>query len=260
MNFLRLIDKPQQHELNIKKHFGGKVRFNGDAPLFDTPLVVVLFTNRSGSNLFAEYLKNTGLIGGLHEATNTPRVLALSEKLKIRRYPDLFRKEAKDAIAASGHYGIKASASQLAMLYRWNIPAMFSGVVVFHTVRDSLLDQSVSMSIAKQTGKWRSDVKTDSGEAKFDFADISGFAERTVLQNLAGYALIEALEVPHNTYRYEEFTRDPAPYIQDALGLLGLEADLDSLPEPSLKKQANQKNEDMKRAYRDIIRGQIGLG
>tara|TARA_B110000503_G_C6824913_1_gene280420 strand:+ start:275 stop:487 length:213 start_codon:yes stop_codon:yes gene_type:complete len=55
------------------------VRFEGDTPLFDKPLVILAFTNRCGSDLFFEYLRNTGVIGGLFEATNEDRVIRRSK-------------------------------------------------------------------------------------------------------------------------------------------------------------------------------------
>lgn len=231
------------HENNIKEAFAGQVKYTGNGPVFTKPLVVILFTNRSGSNLFSEYLRNTNYIGGLKEILNSQRFKDIKYTKNFASFPDYFQSEAKPHISQDKFFGVKASSNQLAMLHRWNIPAMFSGMMVFQIVRDDLLDQSISMSIAKQTGKWSSQLtgKPES-EVLFDWAEIQRLIERNSEQNVSGKLLMDALMVPSATFRYEEFVVDPKPYIEQALSLLGIEDQTLQIEEPKLKKQANELN------------------
>lgn len=253
MKSLNHILKPDIHEKEIKAHFNDRVCFDGDTPLFDKPLVILAFTNRCGSNLFSEHLRNTRVIGGLFEATNQDKVIKRSENNDCNSYDTFFRLEAKRIIDTGRFYGIKASAAQIAMLHRWNIPAMFSGTVIFQVQRRNLVEQAVSMTIAKQTGKWSSRNQEIQQDAQFDFPEVANYLERIVQQNVAIQLLVEALELPSKIFYYEDFSRDPSPYIRDALALLGHDADITFMPEPRLKKQATALNETFKTAFQTQI-------
>src|SRR5215217_6934176 len=66
------------HAQTIAEHFDGRVAFEpGDRPIGDT-LAIVLFSNRSGSNLLAEYLRSAGGFRGLSEVLNHDTVRRVS--------------------------------------------------------------------------------------------------------------------------------------------------------------------------------------
>ena len=250
-NTLQIMDwvkKPSEHETKISAHFNGKVRYDG-APIFDKPFVALLFTNRCGSNLFAEYLVNTGYIGGMGEATNFPGVIRRSTKFGIDNYAGFVRHEAEAVLAKGRPFGMKVSVTQLAMLLRWNILGMFPGMVVYHVVRDDLLGQAISMSIAKQTGQWTSKQEAKPADPEFQFNTISQIVERTALNNASGRLLVESIGVPYRQFRYEEFTANPEPHIRDALGMIGIAPETLKLPEATLKKQANALNDSFRAKF-----------
>ena len=250
MSAMKFLAQPGEHERRIAAGFDGNVRYEGATPRFDYPLVVILFTNRCGSNLFAEHMRNTGHVSGLAEMANYPPVLRQREKFELSSYPDLIAANAESHIREGKLYGIKASAEQLSMLHRWNILKMFSGMVAYQIVRGNLLDQAISMSIARQTGKWTSEQKTGKTTVPvFDFDTISKIIQWTASQNIAGRLLLEALDVPYAVFRYEEFTPDPTPHIRHALSILGIDAPDLTIPEPKLKKQANKTSAAFRQSY-----------
>ena len=59
MSYLKSLRTPGRHETTIKRQFGSRVRFEGTAPVFDKPLILMAFTNRCGSHLLADYLRQT---------------------------------------------------------------------------------------------------------------------------------------------------------------------------------------------------------
>ena len=254
MRSIDYILNPDEHANKIKAHFNGRVCYDADTPLFDKPMVILAFTNRCGSNLFASHLRNTRVIGGLFEATNQEEVTEENKNTDCNSYDSFFRLKAEQIIDTGRFYGIKASAQQIAMLYRWNIPAMFPGTVVFHVQRRNLVEQAVSMTIASQTGKWSSATKGTQQEAQFKFPDVAFYLERIAQQNVAIQLLVEVMELPSKTFYYEEFTGEPLPYIRDALALLGHDIEITSMPEPQIQKQANARNEAFKIAFQTQIR------
>ena len=254
MRSIDYILNPDEHANKIEAHFNGRVCFDGETQVFDKPLVILAFTNRCGSNLFAEYLRNTRIVGALFEWANYDQVIERSENTDCGSYDTLFQLEAERIIDSGRFYGIKASATQIAMLYRWNIPAMFPGTVVFQVQRRNLVEQAVSMTIATQTGKWSSDYPATQTDAQFNFSEVSNYLERIVQQNLAIQLLVEALELPSKIFYYEDFIDDPLPAIREALAFLGHDTDITRLPEPRLKKQADARNETFKMAFQSQIR------
>ena len=51
-----MIFKTISHEKVLRKLFGAKCAYDGRM-VFDTPLMLIAFTNRCGSNLLADYLR-----------------------------------------------------------------------------------------------------------------------------------------------------------------------------------------------------------
>lgn len=252
MSIANFLNMGNVHEQKIFEHFGGRVQYGGEAPFFDKPLVVLLFTNRCGSNLFADYLVGTGRIARLTEATNFSHVIETAEVLNIDNYPDFFASEAISATSGSDRvYGIKASAGQMAMLLRWNIPAMFSRTVIYRVVRQNIVAQAVSMSIANQTGKWTSNMEAE-GEVvtpEYSYSDIQRWVNRFTLENGAANLLSAMMDAPSKTVIYEEFRANPLPAIRAAIELLGQDASDITVSEPSISKQADDLNREFRRRF-----------
>ncbi|AUM74990.1 Stf0 family sulfotransferase [Paracoccus jeotgali] len=255
--------KGNVHETGIASHFQGRTRYRVDTPLFPTPLTVLLFTNRCGSNLFGDYLRGTGRIAGLTESLNHQEVVRRATASGIANYPDYFASQVNEALQdGPTHYGVKASAGQLAMLQRWNITGMFNGLVVLRVVRENLLAQAVSMLIASQTGKWASFVTgADKAPPEYDFDGIVKWLNRFNQENGAGQLLTASLGVPHLTVTYEVFRDDPLPWVQSALRLLGQDVDGVTVAPPSLSKQADATNHAFRERFRaDLVERMRGGG
>ncbi|MFD1794878.1 hypothetical protein FQV27_05665 [Paracoccus aurantiacus] len=266
MNFLTM---GSSHERDILNHFDGRVRFEGEKPVFDTPLVVILFTNRCGSNLLADYLLHTGRYAGLTEALNGPHVAEISQRIGVDSFPEYVRREANSACHSAARqtgnespvFGVKASSSQLAMLLRWNITKMFNGLVIYHAVRQDIIGQAISMVIANSTGKWISSMEAETADApEYSYDEIHRWVNRFTLENASGHLLAASLNTPRRTFVYEGFSKDPLPGVRAAVEMLGQDASDISVSEPSIQRQSNALNEEFRHRYLADVRAKMMAG
>ena len=124
---MRQIDdlaKPSRHEQKIIQAFKGRVAYEGSDPIFDTPLFLLGFFNRSGSNLLGEYLNSTPFFSGFREQLNGDMVLRTAERQAIASFPDYIVASSAAARAQGRIHGFKASWSQVMMLLRFGIDRM----------------------------------------------------------------------------------------------------------------------------------------
>ncbi|WP_162409646.1 Stf0 family sulfotransferase [Acuticoccus sediminis] len=256
MSTLQYLIREKLHSAPILKLFEGDVFYNG-APVFDVPLVVMLFCNRSGSNLAAQYLLNTGLVGGLQESTNHASVAFAKKKYNASSYGELFEAQARDVIDRGRWYGIKASPNQLAMLKKWGLLSLFPSVKILNSTRKDVVGQAVSLSIAMQTQKWTSQADVPDVEVGYDFQDITGHINRICTQAAASHMVAAALSTPMHELVYEDVVEDPIGAIRGAVRFMGFpDGDLD-IGEPKIQKQADEKNDLFIKMYGEELLGRI---
>lgn len=242
MSTLRyLLDEPL-HSGPIQQLFDGHVSYTGSSPVFDTPLVVLLFCNRSGSNLASQYLTNTGLLGGFKESTNHQDVKFLKTKHSATSFADVIAAEAEAVTRTGRWFGLKASPNQLAMLARWKILGMFPEVKLLHSTRRDVVSQAISISIALQTQQWTSHVEKKQQDPIFDFDDITAHIDRICVQTAAAHMIAVGLSTRMHEILYEDLVDNPLDSIRPALRFLGLSADDVDIGRPTLQKQADETN------------------
>lgn len=246
-----------RHEREIIAHLGGdNVRFDGEKPVFDFPLVLLAFTNRSGSTLLAEYLCQSGAVYGLGEFSNHDFVKKQTLKAGLETFPDLIRHLEKGR-GGRPLFGLKVSWDQLAMLIRWNIPAMFSGVRVVHILRQDILGQAVSMSIASQTQQWTSKQPGLDIEPKLNVDALDALITHqqqadTQLQLLAG-----AFDLPYYQIHYAGLCHNPGPNIQSVLRFCGAPQPDWKPQTPTLGKQSGPVADAFRAKYLEQVRRHI---
>lgn len=239
-----------KHQQEIEELFSGRVHYLASEPILSHPLVVMAFTNRSGSMLLGEYLRLTGNFIGFHEHLNGFAVKRMAEGTKARSFPDhvlaLANLEGKEAKA----YGVKASWDQILMLLRWRIHRMFSSVFVIHIERQDVLAQAVSFSIADQTRQWTSTQSATGARATYKAADIRhrldgiGLGNKLIRQICSVYGL-DTL----NT-RYEDLLADPVAELNRIHKWLGIPLRRLDLGKARLRKQGNQTNAEFIERFR----------
>jgi LPS sulfotransferase NodH len=229
-----------KHEAEIRAALGHAPHAGG--PVFDRPLVLVAFKNRSGSNLLVERLEQTGRFASFGEAFTSPVVLAAARAGGAAGLPDYLRGLPRDP----GDPRIdlfKASMSQMLMLYRAGVMRMYPATYVLHIMRGDLVGQAVSFGIAQQTKRWtRKGDGAGQVDARYDGGAVSRFldgaANATGIMPVAA-AVIGARYMP---VFYEDLTRDPDATVAACMAFLGLPAPEGPLPQARLKRQATALN------------------
>lgn len=246
-----LIATPGIHETRLRDRFGDRFAFDGTAPEFSGPLVLLGFFNRSGSNVLGRHLKGTRGFGGFTEQLNHPVVGTVSDRQGLSSFPDYFRSiQAKHLHRPRHIHGFKASWDQVLMLKRARIDRMYDGMRLVHILRADLVAQAVSLVIARQTQQWTSEQEARTEvEPVYDAAQIAQAVQACAEAETRMRMLAEILGLPYLRVTYEDLDRDPIPVMQTVGQFVG--RDLSGwTPEPlPIKRQATGRNEAWRARY-----------
>ncbi|MBB1073530.1 SPASM domain-containing protein [Rhodoferax sp. 4810] len=123
--------------------------------ILNRPLVVIAFTNRSGSNLLAESLAATGLVTCAEEALNLSQVINTCDDLHLTQLGDYFVK-LHHTEPETPALAIKLSWDQLYFLTHIGVlPYLWPDVRFMWMMRADLLAQSLSLCVARQMQCWK---------------------------------------------------------------------------------------------------------
>ncbi|PAU95477.1 Stf0 family sulfotransferase [Paracoccus salipaludis] len=236
----------QEHEYEIRAHFRGQVAFTGDHPLIDRPLLILAFTNRSGSNLLADYLVQTGQVAGLGEFLNHETVAKQKGVLAVQSAPDYLLTLARRLSREDQQFGVKASAEQLDFLIRWKLPRLFTRTTVVHIHRDDILGQAVSHWIALQTGQWTSQQDRRKVAADFDVTTTQTIAHNILRSDSAIRMKCGLYCLPYISVSYEELTLDPAATIARIGRVASINLGSWKPADPKIERQATPLNNALK--------------
>lgn len=220
--------------------------------VFSRPLYIMAFTNRCGSNLLADYLNQTGLIGGFHESLNFDTISSTADREGIENIAQYFE-FLHHRFAKQEALGVKASWDQILMLARFNVLSMFPAVRVIHIRRAEIVSQAVSHWIAHQTKRWTSAMKGELVEPEYDFSAIQNIVSNIQMSNSIIPTLSRVIAAPHVGVLYEGLVRDPQFTVASVTGALGLDLRGWKASQPKISKQADGVNERfVARFYQDL--------
>lgn len=247
--------RPGPHERRVNALFGKGARFDGSEPVFESPLYLLAFVNRSGSNLLAEYLRMTPGLSGFREQLNHATVERQSRKLGVTGFPDYLRAISAGAVSRGLAHGFKASWDQILMLHRLGILRMYPEVRVIHIQREDVVAQAVSYLIARQTREWSSRHEGRAERAcEFDADGISRLIG-TIMESDRKVAQVCALfELPRRTVCYEDLVDDPQGVVRSIGTFTGQDLSGWSPRAPGISRQASALNEAFRRRYLEMAR------
>jgi LPS sulfotransferase NodH len=258
---LETLATPGQHEQHLGQLFDGRMRFDGTAPVFAQPLMIVAFTNRSGSNLVCDYVTQSGRVGGAGEFLNHDVVANRCAEAESASLPDYISHLHQTLAGPQRILALKASWDQLAMLIRHNILAMFQDVIVLHCTRVDTLGQAVSYAIALRSGRWlqlRQDVQDDPlepGDASaIPLAEIEMQMEVLHRANLLIRLLCEAHGLRRWEIGYERLCQDKGAHLAQSLCAAGLVSSGWMPGAPHLERQAGPLNTELASAFLESLR------
>ena len=219
---------------------------------------LVCATPRSGSNLLADMLAGTGLVGQAGERFNHSELPTWAH----RRPGDYLVHCAEDE-NGTGVFGLKLHWDQLdrflGLLRSLRaaggqdgelIAAVFPEPRYVHLRREDAVAQGVSWWKARTSGAWRGGREPRS-EPVFDFDGIDERVERVQEHDREwarwlGENGIDALELT-----YERFVDDPGAAVRSTLAFLGVDVPADLHVEPRTERQSDAVNDEWIRRYRE---------
>lgn len=251
MTTLDRLARPGIHETRILEQFGERALWRGRNPMFNHPLYLLAFVNRSGSNLLAEYLRTAPPFAGFHEHLNHDTVARLAVQLGATSFPDYLRLLGETFGSPGRIFGYKASWDQAAMLFRFGIHRMYRGVRVIHILRNDTLGQAISFHIAAATRQWTSAQEaTVSTNVTFHGPGISELIDSIHFGNQAIEELAHLFNIPRLRLLYEELVNDPKAVITRIGRFSGHDLSTWKPVQPSIRRQASELNDDLRAAYR----------
>lgn len=260
---LHTLAQPGRHERALHGLFNGRLGFEGEKPEFARPLIIVAFTNRSGSNLVCDYLSQTGRIGGAGEFLNHDEVARRVKAKGLDNLPDYVRNLVAEFAGPHKALAIKASWDQLAMLLRARIPSMFPKTYVLHCQRNDTLAQAVSYAIALRTGRWISRQAGNGTQPSELMADpplkeIERQIDYFHRANLLIRLLCDAHELRRWDIGYERLCQDKGAHLAIALRAAELVARGWLPSTPKLEQQAGPVNSELAAAFLARVRAGAG--
>lgn len=256
MKTQKLLKQTSIHEKLISEAFNMDTAYEGEIPCFNFPLILLAFTNRCGSNYFAELLRSTNVFAGFHEQLNGDTVSRMRSYTHANSFPDhianLIRLDMKDA----QFFGFKASWEQIMLLMRWKIDRMFPQVYILHLRRRDIVGQAISYSIADQTKQWTSEQKSVIHDPKYDFSDIERRLNGIQESNKAIELIAACYDLPYYRLDYEDLTRRPWRQMQFVGEWVGVDISTWRPVKPRIEKQRTTLNQEFSEKYRaEVLHG-----
>lgn len=188
------------------------------------PVVIMLFTNRSGSSMVAEHLRATGRFRGMGEPLNPGFMLAEMGREGLSSLHAYLRSRVERGYGNDSVFGMKASLQQVTMLLRAGVvPGYFGNIRWVYVQRRDLVAQAVSFVIASQTKRWESFAAGTGGEPEYSFEQIRRKLEALSMQNAAISAFFSVMDVEPCRVIYEDFCVAPLQATVQLAARLGAE-------------------------------------
>lgn len=189
----------------------------------ETRLFCLLFSNRSGSTLLADSLYRCGFpIPPQVELFNADLVITTSRDAGIATLTD-YLMAIVAGWASNGWLGFKLGPRQFFWLARLGLLSCFREIRVVTCTRNDKLRQAVSLYIARQTGRWHSNMQGRVDAPPPSYCRESLLAcLREVLdtEQLIEYAC-SLHDLPRCAATYEDLTRDANAVVERISAFLG---------------------------------------
>ncbi len=239
------------HEERITDFFGESAcQYQGSAPLTEH-CTFIIFYNRSGSNLLANYLTASGQFFGGGENLNWDTVINTAKRKGFESFHDYMAfLTQKNKWNKNKRFLIKSATSQLQMLSRFGyLPHIAPKLDFIHIIRRDTTAQAISLSIASQTKKWTSFQEGNGQEPIVEFETIDRIRQVIKTENRAAEQLIRDMELTPYRVVYEDFVNSPVQQTQDLCDhLIGQRPEIDT-SKIKHKKQSNDFSKQIQKQY-----------
>ena len=188
------------------------------------PVTIMLFTNRSVSARWAEYLRATGRVRGMGEPLNQSLVLSLMKRDGLDTFHDYLKSRVERNRTNNSMFGFTASQQPVMMVIRAGmIPGYFQDVRWVVVQRHDIIAQAVSFEIASQTKRWESFADQTEIQPRYDFEAIRQKVRALSLQNASINAFFSVQGIQPCRVNYEQFCANPIAATLELASSLGVD-------------------------------------
>lgn len=246
---------PDVHKREIDKYFGSPPG-GGSLDVSELKCVyLVCFTNRCGSNFVAQSMASDGSLKQPGEKLNFDGVVNWSKKLGFTCLEEYFSWLVQTQTSPPGVMGCKASIGQLLLLHEHGILEKIGRKLkVIHVVREDVIDQAVSLFIAGRTRQWTIQQAARDADVDASPRDIMRIAHLIAQQNAMFSVAFRLFGITPLTVGYDAFVRDPRAGISEIGRFIGVPSLAYKQERLTYKKQADARNERIKRSVVDHYR------
>jgi LPS sulfotransferase NodH len=250
------IAERNRHEREIAKLYGSHMRPPPSQLQTERLIVILIFTNRSGSNFLCNCLSATGKFEDAGEAFNWEIVARRSARRGISSFPDYCLQHVGNIGEARKHVVVKASIRQQVMLWKYGIvgpEGLFRNTKYVRIERRDLLAQAVSYSIAFQTRQFNSRQSRRDLLPEFDALDIQKRLAAIVQQNAMVAEFFGSLNLPVFRAVYETLLSNRSRVLDRLAEFLGVEALLIDDAEIILERQRTEINDEFENRFKELM-------
>jgi LPS sulfotransferase NodH len=203
-------------------------------------VVLLCFTNRTGSNAVAAMLAGSGVLNRAEECLSAGHILREAEAHALPSFAATIGRIASAAVA--GNFALKVAPSHLEVLGESGLLECWRDCLhIIHLERLDRLAQAISWQLAEQTGQWTS-LSEATAEPVYSrgglLVAIDDFAEGN--RQFARFFGLNGLCPTHVTY--EDFATAPSEYVARLLGAIGLPPIRTRLELLRLQRQSGPRN------------------
>ncbi|MEM6386496.1 MAG: Stf0 family sulfotransferase [Pseudomonadota bacterium] len=223
---------------------------------FQRPLVVLAFTNRSGSTFLGQLLASMPDLYGFREDLNHRTVASRKAALDLKSLDAYIEHVVDHQAPARARFGLKLAAEQLRLLHMTGIDGAFEYVHVIRIRRRDRVAQAVSLWTAWQTRQWTSQQAAEDVDITYDFKSLRHHLSCVQNAESALDLALSVLPYPVLTVEYEtlcKHTEDILSALRSGLNLPECRSPASSRTEQqsSLEKEmlVNRFREDLSREW-----------
>jgi LPS sulfotransferase NodH len=257
MKFMPTAPMVNDHLLDLQKHFGDIVEAGAGATRVrrDAKHVFVCFTNRCGSNFVANSLGSNGFLNTAGEFFNSDTIIEHCVAKNLASISDfvnwLINREGKNGYLVS-----KIAIGHLEVLAKAGVIEQMLDISHFIMIeRSDKLGQAISYDIARQTGKWRSDMAGEKTDKDLEFSSDRLIAIINTIsdQNREFSRFFGLNGIVPALINYEQFQVDPSYFIDYLSKFLDISEISFVLEKVGIQKQAGLMNHNWRDRYnRDV--------
>lgn len=213
--------------------------------------VIIASTGRSGSHFLGHKLIEHGGAGVPFEYFNSGNMAKWKYILKINKHEDFVKKIRSIRCSPStGVFSAKIHYSQLEELAPYSPFKKMGNVKYIHVKRRNVLKQAISMSIARQTGKWISEMPSNGVVPNYSRNEIEQEMRAIIRDNASWYFFFAQNGIDFKEVIFEDLINNTDQVLQDVYDFIGIDSNANVNVElKSINKQSNSVNEQWLEKY-----------